>query len=387
MAKIAMTSDKKIMVLNEGVESIPSITIDSELIDTSTNPVQNKVIKAAIDAVDTKAGNKQDKIGVSGLLKGDGTTISAAVAGTDYVVPSTALEEVPGHIANGDIHVTAEQKTVWNGKPSMVITKIPKGRMRGDIKGIGKVGTPEDIENSGFINSQVDPANPDSWACDVDADGMINPSDGNVLYVYNAGNASVLTKTPTFADFYNNWTYHKVDDLTGYWTTDLAISGITAETDVSISVQGTVRKNTFIKAEPLAGGVRIHANYPPIRALPCSVTYGKGTGQSSICAVEGISDLEETIAARETTAILITLLAANWSSSDKTQVVDAPGVIIDPRKQQVILTPAPVRLTEYYDAGIRCIGRRNDALTFKCDTVPTVDMSVIVSLTPVNFIS
>ena len=51
MAKIAMTSDKKIMVLNEGVEGIPSITIDSELSDTSTNPVQNKVIKAAIDAV------------------------------------------------------------------------------------------------------------------------------------------------------------------------------------------------------------------------------------------------------------------------------------------------------------------------------------------------
>ena len=89
MAKIAMTSDKKIMVLNEGVEGIPSITIDSELSDTSTNPVQNKVIKAAIDAVDTKAGNKQDKIGVSGLLKGDGTTISAAVAEIDYMAPPT----------------------------------------------------------------------------------------------------------------------------------------------------------------------------------------------------------------------------------------------------------------------------------------------------------
>ena len=118
MAKIAMTSDKKIMVLNEGVEGIPSITIDSELIDTSTNPVQNKVIKAAIDAVDIKAGNKQDKIGVSGLLKGNGTTISAAVAGTDYVVPSTALNELPGHIANGDIHVTAEEKQAWSGKAS-----------------------------------------------------------------------------------------------------------------------------------------------------------------------------------------------------------------------------------------------------------------------------
>ena len=52
MAKIAMTSDKKIMVLDKGVEGIPSITVDSELSNTSTNPVQNKVVKAAIDAVD-----------------------------------------------------------------------------------------------------------------------------------------------------------------------------------------------------------------------------------------------------------------------------------------------------------------------------------------------
>ena len=107
MAKIAMTSDKKIMVLNEGVESIPSITIDSELSDTSTNPVQNKVIKAAIDAVDTKAGNKQDKIGVSGLLKGDGTTISAAVAGTDYAAAShnhdSSYLKLSGGILTGNL--------------------------------------------------------------------------------------------------------------------------------------------------------------------------------------------------------------------------------------------------------------------------------------------
>lgn len=163
MAKIAMTSDKKIMVLNEGVEGIPSITIDSELSNTSTNPVQNKVIKAAIDAVDIKAENKQDKIGVSGLLKGDGTTISAAVAEIDYMVPptggitgqvlkktetgtewadgksayqsaveagysgtetafNTALSNVPGHIADGNIHVTAEEKQAWNDSDIFIAT-------------------------------------------------------------------------------------------------------------------------------------------------------------------------------------------------------------------------------------------------------------------------
>ena len=115
MAKIAMTSDKKIMVLNEGVEGIPSITIDSELSDTSTNPVQNKVIKAAIDAVDTKAGNKQDKIGVSGLLKGDGTTISQAVAGTDYMIPPT------GGIT-GQILKKTETGTEWADSDVFIAT-------------------------------------------------------------------------------------------------------------------------------------------------------------------------------------------------------------------------------------------------------------------------
>ena len=101
MAKIAMTSDKKIMVLNEGVESIPSITVDSELINTSANPVQNKVIKAAIDAVDTKVGNKQDKIGVSGLLKCNGAgTVTAATAGTDYVTPSGMTSAIQSAIQN-----------------------------------------------------------------------------------------------------------------------------------------------------------------------------------------------------------------------------------------------------------------------------------------------
>ena len=114
MAKIAMTSDKKIMVLNEGVEGIPSITVDSELSNTSTNPVQNKVVKAAIDAVDTKVENKQNKIGVSGLLKSDGTTISAAVPGTDYAVPSTEPVVTP-HIGDNGNWFIGETDT---GKPS-----------------------------------------------------------------------------------------------------------------------------------------------------------------------------------------------------------------------------------------------------------------------------
>lgn len=73
-----------------------------------------------VTAADTQEATLVDV--PNGLLKGDGTTISAAVAGTDYVVPSTALNELPGHIANGDIHVTAEEKQAWSDSDVFIAT-------------------------------------------------------------------------------------------------------------------------------------------------------------------------------------------------------------------------------------------------------------------------
>lgn len=43
------------------------------------------------------------------------TAVEAGYSGTDTAF-NTALKEVPGHIGNSDIHVTAEQKTTWDGK-------------------------------------------------------------------------------------------------------------------------------------------------------------------------------------------------------------------------------------------------------------------------------
>ena len=92
MAKqIAMTSDKKILVLNDGIEGVDTITVDSKLSDASTNPVQNKVVKAAIEG-------KQDKISANGLLKSDGTTIrGVAVKCLDITRNSDRAGIVPGH--------------------------------------------------------------------------------------------------------------------------------------------------------------------------------------------------------------------------------------------------------------------------------------------------
>ena len=50
--------------------------------------IGENAIKKLISLIKGDLAKKQDSITVSGLLKGDGTNISAAVAGTDYVAPN-----------------------------------------------------------------------------------------------------------------------------------------------------------------------------------------------------------------------------------------------------------------------------------------------------------
>lgn len=181
-------------------------------------------------------------------------------------------------------------------KVSMVITEIPKGRMRGDVDGDGKI-TNNDVDQIQKHNSgNITLTGADLWCADINNDNEITIADFGILRNYLKGQITVLTSTPTFADYYNNWTYHKVDNTSGYWTTELSIPAITAEMGVSITCGGSVLAGTFIKAEPFTGGVRIYANYPPIEALPCEVSYSTGAGGQIITADTDISEAQGYVA-------------------------------------------------------------------------------------------
>lgn len=64
------------------------------------------------------------------------TAVEAGYSGTETAF-NTALKDVPGHIANDDIHVTAEQKTAWNGSvrydAAQDLTSEQKAQARGNI--------------------------------------------------------------------------------------------------------------------------------------------------------------------------------------------------------------------------------------------------------------
>ena len=136
MKYIGENAIKKLISLIKGDLATKQDSIAATgVLERDTTGVINGVETVGATLVETQEAKLVDV--PNGLLKGDGTTISAAVAGTDYVVPSTALNELPGHIANGDIHVTAEQKTAWNGSvrydAAQTLTDAQKAQARGNI--------------------------------------------------------------------------------------------------------------------------------------------------------------------------------------------------------------------------------------------------------------
>lgn len=264
----------------------------------------------------------------------------------------------------------------------MAITEIPKGRMRGDINGTGKVGTENELFDSPYFGGTTDITNPDSWVCDINSDGTI---DGNDIQALVSGG---LYSNPFIADFYNNWTYHKVDNTSGYWTTELSIPAITAEMAVSVICGGTVRAGTFIKVEPFVGGVRIYANYPPIEALPCTVIYSVGAGGQVIIADTGVSEtyVQDAISSIGAKYVKVTLTASGWNA-EKKQVTSVPGVKKNSMEQLIIptpyVTPYLQNTEEYYSAGIRISAIAKNKLTFSCDTIPTTDIFVVLVIIPI----
>ena len=198
----------------------------------------------------------QAKITANGILKGDGN-------GNITAVDETEVELV-------DLPIRAE---------SII---IPKGRMRGDVDGDGNI-TNNDANliqrHSAGIKTLT---GVDLWCADVNGNNSVTSADTQVISLYLEGGSSNLTKTPTFADYYNSWTYVKVDDLTGYWTTEISIADLTTSNNVVVNICETFPMGQFYKAEVSTGKVKIYATTPPINDIPAIVVISSGSGKGSI---------------------------------------------------------------------------------------------------------
>ena len=179
-----------------------------------------------------------------------------------------------------------------------------------------------------------------------------------------------------------------MDNTSGYWTTELSIPDITVEMSVSVICGGTVLAGTFIKVEPFVGGVRIYANYPPIEALPCTVSYSVGAGGQFIIADTGVSDtyVQDAVSSAGAKYVTVNLTADGWGGG-KEQIVSVHGVKKNSTEQLIISTPLVTPYVQdtgqYYSAGIRISARGKNKLTFSCDTIPTSDIFVALVIIPI----
>lgn len=86
-------------------------------------------------------------------------------------------------------------------------------------------------------------------------------------------------------------------------------------------------------------------------------------------------------------AYKITLTAANWDSTAKTQTVTINGISTTETDQLIIPTPAIDSQTAYYDSRVICTHQTTDSLTFTCKTIPTVDLDVYIICNRINLIT
>ena len=78
---------------------------------------------------------------------------------------------------------------------------------------------------------------------------------------------------------------------------------------------------------------------------------------------------------------------AGWNASTKQQAVSFAAASSTETDHLLIPTPKLSDLTAYNDAGVLCIGEDGTAqtLTFQCETVPTAEITVYVTVQSVNY--
>lgn len=177
-----------------------------------------------------------------------------------------------GQQIDGAVGAVIEKQESWDSKVSAVTITIPKGRAKGDVDGDGK-WTSNDADLIGkYAAELVTFTDIEKWCAELNGDNSVDAGDQIVLQNLLKG---VYMSALQMADYYGNWSF---DADEHYWTTDIAVDGVTSDTDVVLNISGLTDGIQYFKAETILTGIRLYAYMPPVEDVICVAEYRVGTG-------------------------------------------------------------------------------------------------------------
>lgn len=110
--------------------------------------------------------------------------------------------------------------------------------------------------------------------------------------------------------------------------------------------------------------------------MPKTTSLIKGDGAGGVSAAEAGTDYAAAPTLRQ-----ITLMEAGWNSSTRQQTVTCSGVLANAAAQEIHVAPADASYDSVWrTCAVLCVAQGANSLTFQCDTIPTANITVYVSI-------
>lgn len=294
-----------------------SVTIDNALSDSSTNPVQNKVIKTALD-------NKANSTDVP-TKTSDLTNDSNFMSGMTILSYGTSTwnDFITAYKANHVVYCRASS----NANPA----SGSQTRMA-FMAYVSNATNPTDVEFQYYRSMSSHSAS----------------QQGDQVYVYKLTSANAWTVTVREAS---------VKITTG---SSNGINATYSNGAVTIGHTNSVTAKTTQALYPITYDAQGHIT-------------GSGTAVTIPTVPTNISAFTNDAGYLTNYTETATLSTSSWSNN--TQTITVTGVTVS---NTVIVTPAPASTADYVDAGCLCVEQGEDTLTFTCEQTPSSDLVINV---------
>ena len=375
-----------------------------------------------------------EKMKDKGLLQ-DNQLYLVTDGGTDTITPESIGAAPASHASDTTIHVTAEEKAAWNAKADVPFKPAGKSYLTFSSPNSFTLAVGDATKHwDGTLEYFASDRTWTAWDGTTTLSSVKN--DGEyVLYLRGTGNTIITGSKSNYKWVLtgsNIKCFGNIENLLDYSTVEggnhptmasrcysSMFYGCTSLTQIpafpattladycySYMFQGcTSLKLSSTKTGEYTQEYRIPSSGTGTTASGAltkmfTSTGGTFTGEPSIDTTYYLSSdnmvIRETeiatlngyvgsmIDAATPKSVTVTLAAASWDSTAKTQTVTVIGVSATETAQMITPTPVLSSQTAYYDAGILCTGQATDSLTFTCKTVPTADLTVYVVIQEVG---